>query len=519
MLSTAVPIIPSLQPAGPSGDRVIDTKQTQPSRLPCHKLRKKQEAFKQVITYLLADHREESSQLPEFISALRTLKISDKDFKTAHHSEEKLKRFFEDALNAKLCAAEDLVKLSTSILKLKTDKGIKNKVHVNFTLDLLNKIITQRRILAQEAYTENKEQIASFRQVYKLTVSDKIFRYAIGFNAGLGSGSVIYGIATTLLLNPLVMAVSGGISLLFCGIIANYFLKSYSEEDEDLTTKLNNFEKIIQLHSMEEAALRLESYDLINQLAGLISKVKVQSVKKFKDYKDLLKLHATTGDQDPLAIDHFINKKLQQYSSEISTVAQVNNIQDSKPTSIYTRIFHSKHWGPILNFFGATGTVFGVAKTILAVVGVTALLGSPISLMAVIAAAAITFSIAFAFKHWRFNKLSEKRKEVIKDFELKKMDGLSINTDKLKKLKEELQTDLANVKRVVGNYKFEQANLKLALDAKKLTATKPHYRSLPCSPTASPSNNGMFCYSQSPKRDLNSESSLNDESRPRIAIC
>jgi hypothetical protein len=503
--TSAISIIPSLAPIGTSGDRVIGQRPSHNHNTSSRKLLKKKAAFKSVLTYLFTDNTE-SRTIQDFLTALRTLKVSNRTSRLAAESEKKLITFFEDAFNARLFAMDDLVKLSTAILKLKSEKEIKHKTRINFTLNLLNKIITQRRVLAQQAYAENKAQIANFRQVYKLTFTDNIFRYAIGFNAGLGSGSVIYGIATALLLNPVVMAVSGGISLIVCGVIATYFLKSYNEEDEDLTTKLNNYEKTIQLHSVEEAALRLDSYDLINQMAGLISEVGTESVKKVKDYMDLLKLHATTGDQDPLALDQFINKKLQRYSSEISTVAQVNNVKDSKPTSIYSRIFHSKHWGPVLNFFGATGTLFGVTKTILAIVGVTALAGTPFGLVAVVAAAAVTLSVAFAIKHWRFNKLSEKRNATIKEFETDKIDGMTINTDKLKKLKAELQMNLQTVKRIVNMDKFTQADKTLALEAIKLTATKPNYRSQPASPTASPSKSGIFSLSQRATQDTDSVS-------------
>jgi hypothetical protein len=506
MQSTAVPIIPSLQPAGPAGNRVKNAKSNRRALLLAGTQHKKHLAFNYLIQHL---SQTDSAVDAELISNIMDLHVSQKNPQRIKDSEKKLRMLFENTLYAETLSQDELVRISISILKLRDDPTLKNTPGAAFSLDLLNKIITQRRIAHEKAYVENQQQIEAFSQVYKLTITDVIFRYAIGFNAGLGSGSVIYGIATAILLNPVVMAVSGGFSLLACVVIANYFLKSYNEEDEDLTTKLHNFQKTINFHSMEEGILRMECYDLINQMSLLAPECK-KIKKSVTDYKSLIALHKSGGYQDPLAMDKYINGRLAQFSKENSTVAQVNNLHESKQTSIFTRIFHSRHWGPVLNFFGASGTLFGVTKTILAVAGVTALMGSPMTLMALVAGSAIVFSIGFAYKHWRFNKLSEKRKAAIKDFEIIKMDGLTINTDKLKKLRMELQTNLTHMQREVDHSKFEETNFKLAQQAKKITTTRPDYQ--PASPTASPSNGGFFANRRYSESELSYQ---NDFPQPR----
>ena len=167
---------------------------------------------------------------------------------------------------------------------------------------------------------------------------------------------------------------------------------------------------------MREALLRNECYgDIVDNLQLL---QEIKSSQKFPGYSHLYELmHKKNSQNLILLMDGLIEEKLEKLDPEVSTIAEINSIQKVKSTSIYTKIFHSRHWGPVLSFFGATGTLFGVSKALLELIGITMLMGSATSLLLLIATVAIVISGTFATKHWLFNKKSEERKEWLEKFE------------------------------------------------------------------------------------------------------
>ena len=304
---------------------------------------------------------------------------------------------------------QEIKDLALNLHILSSTVSVSNNTHIDKVINQIYSAVLAKKVLNSNLYQSLLDKIEVFQESYKTTFSEKIFRYLIGINAGFGAGNVVYAIATSFLLILPVMAVSGSMFFLLGAVITLYFVSSYDDVDKNFVIQLNNYEKSIRQLAAIDGKKTYKCNILLNNLQQLAQKA--SSIEKLSVVDKANFMNLMQSQSDSLtAFEKYTNNRVNSYPSRVSTIDEVNHVQEGNHDSIYTRVFHSKIWGPVLNFFGASGTIFGVTKTILALVGVTALLGSPIALIGMVAGAAIFISAAFAIKHFLINKKSEKRK-------------------------------------------------------------------------------------------------------------
>jgi len=307
---------------------------------------------------------------------------------------------------------------------------------------LLDKIITQRRMLNTQHYLQARNSLTIFKEKYKSSKWDQMFKYLIGFNAGMNTGSSFYSVMTALFLTVPIIVVSGVFSLVLCLTIAHYFYNSYKDEDNEMIEEVEKDEKMLKTAANTESLLRIKCYKLISQKMALLPQCLSADIKVINDKTKIATLIENFKSETAInQLDEFIDNKLKTYPREAAHNKRFN-MPAPKQNSIYTRVFHSKYWGPILNFFGAAGTSFGVAKTILALVGVTALLGSPLALLGVLTGVTVVIGAAFAIKHLNFTLKSEEKKKYLKKFQTDQIQQLNNKAKQLRKFKNSMTTDL-----------------------------------------------------------------------------
>lgn len=338
--------------------------------------------------------------------------------------------------------ANNLFLLSATNLLMSNHKLLHN-------VEVLNSIITKFRILNSKKYLVSKFLLTEFKKKYKSSTLDEIFKYAIGFNAGLNTGSTFYSVMTAWFLTLPVIIVSGVFSLALCFLIAHYFFNSYKDEDKDILREFRECERAINSNAYKQSLLRVKCYKLIMQKIALLEQCDPNDVAMIKDKKKLSSLKGNLTNNNCIEeFDKFINDKLNVYPHEASFYAN-NKIHNTNPNSIYTRVFHSKYWGPILNFFGAAGTSFGVVKTILSLAGVTTLLGSPLALLGVLTAATVMVGAVFAFKHLNFTLKTAEKKAYLKKITTEQINPLKAKLTQLRKFKLGLATDITYMQNII----------------------------------------------------------------------
>ena len=486
------PLPPSLAPINPHSGRLLDAAEYEdPLKDSAEEYALKQAAFGQLLIILNYRQWEEiQTNWKPFLDAVRSLTLKSKTLDEKKYSEKILNKLTKDHSTA-LSGEETLALISFNLYKINSLTDVHANKQLAYEIGLLNKIINKHRMLRRPEYQACKAHLKGFKQRYTLTTSENIFRYAISFNAGLNSGSVIYSIATSILLTIPVIVISGVISLIFCAMIAKYFLSSYTDEDEELATDLHNHDLDINAMAVKEGLARDNCYDLITQMRNLSGRI--NNAGKLRSYRprypELLTVTSTDAAQPTLELDKLIDSSLKNYGPETSIIAVINQNHVKKFDSIYSRLFHANHWGPVINFFSAAGTVFSVTKTILFLTGVTALAGSPILLASVVAVAAITFSVLFALKHWSYNKKSSDRKKILNDFHTEYVDQLKIKVDCLDQLTEDLGTELEVMKNQIRDEKLAEVQPDAAHEVNHVIAADLNLRT---EMNGSPARLGLF---------------------------
>ena len=434
---SAAPLLPAIAPAPQSFGRFNDTDISHKVQ-ETPELAQYTETFNNLIGYL---------NTPKFnIHNIALIKEQIQKLMGLKSNQELSTELFEivtDQMSASKITQDELQNITENLFLLNFQEEIQEDLTTHDATKILLVLFLQYKIYYSSKYSDPHNNLVGFKQHYQLTLSENIFRHAIGLNAGLGSGSTIYGIATGILLTVPVMAVSGLASIIVCSVIMNYFLSAYSDEDKDLTYELTNQENRIRLFANTEAEERLKCYKKLLKLRKLYR----QGIKDENFDVDKLKLSPVMQDfflsDYPLntcVLDEVIDNTLENLPKEKSTTEEVKKITLTPKNSIYLRLFHSKYWGPVLSFFGAVGTLFGVTRTILTVAGVVALAGSAPLLPLVIASSAIFCSALFALKHWQFNCKSESRKKGFDTFRSNHIDALQIRAEKLKHTIEKFKT-------------------------------------------------------------------------------
>jgi hypothetical protein len=385
-----------------------------------------------------------------------------------------VKKYHEHAPDADAALAV----ISNNLFLLGGTALVKSDHKLLHDIALLEKIITKRRILRSPEYLQAQDYLDNFNRKYKSSTWEQILKYAIGFNAGLNTGSSFYTVMTSLFLIVPVIIVSGVFSLVLCLMIAHYFYNSYKDEDAELLNELARDEKLLTSLAYTESLLRLKCYKLISQKMALLQQSEPVDVSMIRDKLRLLKLiRHFKHDAALLSLDKFIDKKLTSYPKEMSRHNYRMTLTAPRQNSIYTRVFHSKYWGPALNFFGAAGTSFGVAKTILALLGVTALLGSPLALLGVLTGATVILGAIFAIKHLNFTLKTEEKKQYLKKFQSDNIKQLKIKSEQLRKFKNVLTTDLIYMNNKVNQVQDTQNVPALTTELIPIPAVMPQLTS------------------------------------------
>lgn len=306
-------------------------------------------------------------------------------------------------------------------------------------------------ILQRPEYEAAAQALREIEDNSKLHPLDNFFRYIFSFNAGIGTGSLLYYWATAISATIPVMAISGGCSLLLCIFIANYFLNSYSVEDEGLMNKIKKYTQKVNFLAQDEFKLtQLCHIKIIKLIKIKESYPEIDFINH--EVQPLHSLHEdiaalTTADYtEKKLLMTYLDKWLSYYQNDISLIKKVKKINLARQDSIYTKVFHGGIWGPILSFFGASGTFFGVTSTILKLVGITVLAGSGMWLSLTILSGAILLGSLLALKHFFYDKKSKKRENQLADFKQNHLDELTIRVDKIKHLYKDLAREIERYK-------------------------------------------------------------------------
>jgi hypothetical protein len=410
---------------------------------------------------------ENKKDISDIVAYLRNLNFSQKSNKDKPNKE--FIFLLNKYLKHKNLVEKDLRQISINLLRLEHFEFLKTRPQLRNKIQNLNALIIKKRILFAPEFTSQLKGINIFPRKYHLSVGDKLYRYAIAINAGVGSSGVVIGFVTSFTLAIPVVGAFVGFSVILGGLITKHFLQSFREEDRFFSEEVLNHKRNLSLLAGKEANLRLKCYSRINQILNLLEEFKDCDFTKLKDKNTLESLRAAAKQNNPIKeLDDYIDNRLKTISKYLATSKETKDFRVPKRSTIYTRVFHSKHWGPLLNFLGSTGTIFGVTKMVLGLVGVTALLGSPLLLGALVGGVAIGFSFGVALKHWSFNRKSDTRKKEMDLLSDNKFENLEIKCDKLKFLKQKLKTTLAKMEESIAMRAAKIANPNLA-NAVKMT--------------------------------------------------
>ena len=336
-----------------------------------------------------------------------------------------------------------------------------------FHIQLLNKMVTRHRLIASADYAFKLQQLKEFRQKMNSSFSDKVYRYAIGFNGGIGNGSAVYQIASTLVFTVPIVLAFGFVSFVVSIFLAKHFIDAFRQQSIAFQEELDSFEQTIDYIASREAMIRLRCYSLISQIIKLHEEFKSLLSQRIED-PIILSLINNWDDTSPLTImDSYINNRLAEFPVEISTIAEINSISFKKNNSIYTQTFLSQYWGPVLSSLGAANTLFSVTRTVLELAGVISLTSPSLIILSVIAIGAIVISAAVAFEHWQLNAKAENYKKEVKLFKIQQIDDLEIRADLLKRARIELLIDLTNLQNLIRKNALAKASIQMAGEVEK----------------------------------------------------
>jgi hypothetical protein len=336
-----------------------------------------------------------------------------------------------------------LYHIASNLLELGNTHFLKSDRKLLQDVQLLEKIITERRILRQNDFTAALEYIRHFKTKYKVTRVDRIFRAIIGWNAGWNTASSFYGVITALWSTVPAIFISLAASVVMCLGVANYFTASYADEDQEFKAQLDNYSSTLSALARKDSHLRIKCYKLLLRKFNLLKKADYAHINLIHDKKKIFRLLNSVEPAHMIAaLDKFIDEKLDLYIIPVTNTATRPETIVSNKNSIYTRVFHSKYWGPMLNFISAAGTSFGWVKTILTLAGVVALMGSPLMLYGIVAGITVIISALFAYKHLRFNLQAEEKKQRLAEFKAQQIESLEIKSEQMQKFKQELDADL-----------------------------------------------------------------------------
>lgn len=253
----------------------------------------------------------------------------------------------------------------------------------------LQDIFLLAQVLQQPCYQEALARIESFKQKAQLSWFDKMFRYAVAANTGIGASSCFLNFGPMILLGilgflditvpPLGVALTTvvfGIIAVGLGCALGYsFLKTYADEDNNLLNDISDAEKEIHDLAISEAHLR-----------------KKRDCLKYKNLYLLSKL----GAPDPLKI---ISGATPEIGCTITP--------EVKPTKHKSAV---GQWGQtVLSFFGSLGTTWGFPTLILGLAGITLLVGTSFSTAGIsLAVITLVSAAAFAIKTYHYQSKSKK---------------------------------------------------------------------------------------------------------------
>jgi hypothetical protein len=343
--------------------------------------------------------------------------------------------------------------------------------HISYArVELLNKALTQLRFIRHRVYQNTNARIDDFKRQYKLKWSDRLFRNLFAFNIGLGTGSTIFGITLSILLNPITLGVSGGLSIILTIFVAILFLRSNKAEDQKLATSVEQDEVNIRKLAIDEANLRMECYEHIVKIRNLLindhtnhDKDNPQSypLEDSRFIEMLINNKESSEKKNILKeIDHYIEATLANYTSDMSVLGRLK--KNSLPPKPEVELIPSKHRDPVLSFFGVGGTVFGLTKATLVLCGIVAIGGSTAGLGLVIAGAAIAIGLCMSVLHWKFNQRSAKRKELLNHYRQSEIDKIKIRSELLTILKNDLRFMHSATKDAIKSREIHQLAPELA---------------------------------------------------------
>lgn len=144
------------------------------------------------------------------------------------------------------------------------------------------------QVLQHDCYAESLQNIARFKTRSKVTIFDRIFRFAAAFNTGVGTSCTVFNYGPLVLISflaffnialpPIGILLTtiafGLISLLFSAYLIKTMLRTYTDEDEKLENGVYKSEKEIYFLAEEEVNLRKHRYQFQHKNLRLISTLK-----------------------------------------------------------------------------------------------------------------------------------------------------------------------------------------------------------------------------------------------------
>lgn len=313
----------------------------------------------------------------------------------------------------------------------------KKHTDIAFYYWLQDKLIYSQ-VLAGKNYGTVLEKIRVFRSKSKLSLTDKLFRFVVAFNSGIGSASVIYtygpafliGLLTAMhvILPPLGVAITGSVFAIFSLIGGIVLLKSvlkiFSSDDKKLNESFNKSEDEVYRLAEQETELR-KSIDKLNHKNSL--------------YRKLL------GKEIKLSVEANTNAHL------------ANEAKHDESTSI-------KAWLPVaMTFFGTLGAMWGIPKLVLSFFGVSLVAGSTLAagpiLGVALSIAALSVAVMASLVSYKYHTKSERMTNELEHIKEKCL-GV-IRAEKTAMIAEE------------GKKEIEKRKLKTKVDKQRKTLALP----------------------------------------------
>lgn len=515
-VSTGAGLLPSLDAINPAAGRFIKDQDIAQLLASDSDLENGQRSFASVISILgFSDWDGVKTNWPIFFDAVRALHLKIETYEQRRQAEKFLNKLINDYVSFFSLCPEKLAIITLNLYKINLHHQVHADRQLAFSIALLNKTINKHRMLQRPDYQLCIAQLQAYKQKYTLTRSENIFRWAISINSGVNYGMVFYGIATGIALTLPVMIVSGLATIIAWGVIGKYFLNAYTNEDEDMATDILNHDLAVNMLAVKEGLARDACYDLIYEMRRIYKNSYLTTETYKPNFPELIQSDTQDTTSSPiLKLDRLIDAALQKYPPDTSLIAMLNKNQLQKYESTYAKFFHASHWGPLLNLLSAAGTIFSVAKTILFIVGVTALAGSTLLLGGLVAGVALGLSILFAYKHFTYNRKSAARKKEFKALSREHLETLKIKVDQVDQLRDDLVAELSLLKSHI------QEDPARPLHSPDITRPNHYDQSFQYSKSpssGSPSLIGLFKRSHSLPIEIHPENSVGVTPIPKMA--